>query len=296
MRTCVIFNPTAKGARACRLRRSLDVLRGSCVLKPTQAAGAGRSLAAEAVHAGFEAIVAAGGDGTVNEVLNGIADVPEGLRRTRLGVLPVGTMNVFAAELGLPARLEDCWQVILRGRERGLDLVEADYATSLGREHRFCIQLAGVGLDARAVELVSWQQKKKLGFWAYVIAAFKALREPRPTIRVSCDGQSRDAESIIIGNGRFYASHLPFFPQAQIDDGRFDVCLYRRTDWLALVACLSRVIMRQIQPKFAVDYFQASNLELSAARPVPLELDGELAGFTPAVFSIRPKAIRVLVP
>src|SRR3954470_17857846 len=94
-RPCVIFNPTARGERAKRALGRLQSLEGGCVLKPTFAAGAARQLATEAVSDGFETVVAVGGDGTVHEVLNGIADHPDGLEQTRLAVLPVGTVNVF---------------------------------------------------------------------------------------------------------------------------------------------------------------------------------------------------------
>src|ERR1041385_8041364 len=94
---CVIFNPTAKGEKARHIRRRLETL-PSCALKPTFAAGAARILAAEGVRSGCGTILAVGGDGTVNEVLNGIADVEEGFSRCRFALLPVGTVNVFARE------------------------------------------------------------------------------------------------------------------------------------------------------------------------------------------------------
>src|SRR5438477_10710155 len=102
MKTCVIFNPAARGEKANRFREHLGALSAQCALKPTYAAGAGRALASEAVREGFELIVAAGGDGTVNEVVNGIGDEPNGFANVRLGVLPLGTINVFAKELGMP--------------------------------------------------------------------------------------------------------------------------------------------------------------------------------------------------
>ena len=91
--------------------------RQQCAFKATAAPGDARRLAAEAVRDGFESIVAAGGDGTVNEVLNGIGDAPDGFARARLGVLPLGTVNVFARELKIPLRLERAWEVLQRGRE-----------------------------------------------------------------------------------------------------------------------------------------------------------------------------------
>src|SRR5216117_3762717 len=99
MSTCVIFNPAARGEKAKQFADQLAMLSARVTLKPTYAAGAGRALAAEAVREGFETIVAAGGDGTVNEVLNGIGDEPDGFARTCFAVLPLGTVNVFAKEL-----------------------------------------------------------------------------------------------------------------------------------------------------------------------------------------------------
>ena len=101
MRTCVIFNPTARGGKARRFRRHLDAIGKEATLKLTAAAGDARRLATEAVGEGFEIVVAAGGDGTLNEVLNGIGDAPDGFVRARLGVLPLGTVNVYAREYAL---------------------------------------------------------------------------------------------------------------------------------------------------------------------------------------------------
>ena len=94
---CVIFNPSARGEKATRFHKYLAQL-GNCQFKPTTGAGAARALAAAAVGEGFETIIAAGGDGTLNEVLNGMGDVPGGFERTRLAVIPLGTTNVFALE------------------------------------------------------------------------------------------------------------------------------------------------------------------------------------------------------
>lgn len=113
MRACVIFNPTARGDKARHFRRHLEEFSDGIALKPTQAPGDGRRLATEAVRDGFDTLVAAGGDGTVNEVLNGIADAPSGFARARLAVLPLGTVNVFARELGLPLQLRPAWQAIM---------------------------------------------------------------------------------------------------------------------------------------------------------------------------------------
>src|ERR1051326_8744116 len=114
MRACVIFNPTARGEKAKRFRRHLDEIGKEVALKMTAAPDDARRLSAEAVREGFDTIVAAGGDGTVNEVLNGMGDA-EGFKATRLGVLPLGTVNVFAQELGISSKLEAAWETIRKG-------------------------------------------------------------------------------------------------------------------------------------------------------------------------------------
>src|SRR5688572_10265456 len=130
MKTCVIFNPAARGEKARQFREHLAALSARVELRPTYAAGTGRGLAAKAVQEGFETLVAAGGDGTLNEVLNGIGDVDDGLTRVRLGVLPLGTINVFARELGLPMDFAAAWRVIEQGRETTLDVAAAEFTVA----------------------------------------------------------------------------------------------------------------------------------------------------------------------
>jgi len=103
--TVIIFNPTARGDKAQALVPLLDSVASEVELRPTRGPGDAGTLAREAVESGFKTIVAAGGDGTVNEVLNGIAQAESGLLKARLAVLPLGTVNVFAKELGIPSNL-----------------------------------------------------------------------------------------------------------------------------------------------------------------------------------------------
>src|SRR5581483_4831923 len=138
---CVIFNPTAKGDKARRFLRHLDDLPGECARKQTASRGDARRLAAEAVREGFDVVVAAGGDGTMNEVLNGIGDVPDGFERARLAILPLGTVNVFARELNLPIRLERAWHTIRQGRETAIDLMRVECQENGAATKRYFAQL-----------------------------------------------------------------------------------------------------------------------------------------------------------
>lgn len=296
MRTCVIFNPAARGEKARRFRRRLDAIGRESTLKQTAAAGDARRLAAEAVAEGFETIVAAGGDGTLNEVLNGIGDAPDGFVRARLGVLPLGTVNVFARELALPTRLDAAWAAIRQGREACIDLPVVEFRADGTSQRRWFAQLAGAGLDARAIELVHWPLKKKIGPLAYVVAGLKALMGAQSKITAAGGGRSATGELVLIGNGRLYGGSYRVFPQADLRDGLLEVCVFPRVNWLTLARCGPTLLLQNRLPASAVETFQAESITLSSPSSTPLEADGELIGHLPAVFSLDRSRLRVIVP
>lgn len=295
MRICVIFNPAARGNRARQFRRWLDGIAAEGTLQPTTGPGAARRLAAEAV-ANFDLIVAAGGDGTVNEVLNGIADAPDGFARVRLGVLPLGTVNVLARELKIPAHLPAAWKMLQRGRELKIDLPRVEFWANGKREHRYFVQLAGAGLDARAIELVSWRLKKKAGAFAYVVAGFQALRETQPKITVRAAGQTLTGELVLIGNGKLYGGKYEIFPAADHTNGQLDACVFPRANWWTLLRCAPGGLLRRRLPETLVRRQRAEKFELTSATAAAFELDGEWAGNLPATFSIEPQKLRMVVP
>ncbi len=296
MRVCVIFNPTARGDKARHFRRHLDEFGAGVALKPTQSPGDGRRLATEAVREGFDTLVAAGGDGTLNEVLNGIADAPDGFARARLAVLPLGTVNVFARELCLPLRLGAAWQTILTGHERRIDAPFAE-CFALERTQRRCFaQMAGAGLDARAISLVGWEMKKRISQFAYVLAGMKAMRGPHPLITVEADGQRVTGEFVLVGNGRFYGGSLPVFPDARLDDGLLDICVFPRVRWsLILRYAIGFVTGHPLIPR-EVKMLRVPRARLTAADPVPFEVEGDLCGALPVELGVVPGVLRVVVP
>jgi YegS/Rv2252/BmrU family lipid kinase len=296
MRSCVIFNPTARGEKAKRLRRQLDSMADETSLKLTASIGDARNLSAAAVKEGYDTIVAAGGDGTLNEVLNGIGDVPGGFDRSRLGVLPLGTVNVFARELGLPLRLEEAWQVIRNGRETLIDLPRVEYQNGQKREHRYFAQLAGAGLDARAIELVKWQIKKMVGPLAYVFAGFHALLGPPAKIEVSGHNGCTSAGLVMIGNGRLYGGEFRLFPKADLRDGLLEICILPRVTWYTLGRCTPRLLLRKTLPASVAEMVQAPSVTLKSDTPVPLQVDGEMIGHLPATFTIEKSRLRVVAP
>jgi diacylglycerol kinase (ATP) len=296
VRTCVIFNPVARGDKARHFRAWLDGIATECSLKPTGGPGDARRLATKAATENFDLIIAAGGDGTVNEVLNGIGDAPDGFARSRLGVLPLGTVNVFAKELKIPAQIPAAWDILRRGRELKIDLPCVEFSAHGKTERRYFVQLAGAGLDARAIELVSWRLKKTAGPLAYVVAGFQALAERQPKISVRADGQEISGELVLIGNGKLYGGKYEIFPAADYANGLLEACVFPRVNLWTLLRCAPGFLLRNRLPEQFVQRLRAEKFELTSENPAAFELDGEWVGHLPATFSIEPKKLRVVVP
>jgi len=296
VRTCIIFNPTAKGNKARHFRHHLDKFAAECTLKLTAAVGDARKLATQAVEEGFEIVAAAGGDGTLNEVLNGIVDAPKGFERARLGVLPLGTVNVFAREVQIPLKLERAWETLRTGRETLIDLGVVDFQENGVPARRCFAQLAGAGLDARAIELVNWRLKKKIGPLAYVVAGLKALMEGQTKINVTNGKAEGSGELVLIGNGSLYGGEFRIFPPADMRDGLLDACVFSKVNWLTLFRCAPRLLIKGTLPRAATANYRSESLTLTSASRVPFEVDGEFAGYLPATFSMRRMQLRVIVP
>lgn len=296
VRICVIFNPMAKGSKARKFRAGLDKIGSQASLKMTRSAWHARTLSAEAVAEGFECIVAAGGDGTLNEVLNGIGRAPKGFESVALGVLPLGTVNVYARELGIPLNLEGAWKVILAGKQRQLDLGCAKCGAMEAGGQQWFAQLAGAGLDARAIQLVDWHLKIRLGPLAYVVAGLKALRERKPKIVVSDGRAMLEGELVLVGNGSLYGGNFKTFDTAAMDDGLLDVCVFPKVNLSVLASCAGPLLLKGRLPEAQVRRMKAAEFTLASSEPCAFELDGELAGQLPVKFAVARRRLRVLVP
>jgi YegS/Rv2252/BmrU family lipid kinase len=287
----VIFNPAARSERSRKLRRFLATkvaMSPNIALAATPWPGAAREIAGRAVCDGFDVIVAAGGDGTINEIVNGI-----GTTGVPLGVLRVGTVNVFARELGIPKQLDAAWRLIERGHTTQIDL---GCAESRGTR-RYFVQLAGVGFDAWAVQRASNGLKRKIGPLSYIWAGLKAVSLPRVAVDVSCNGAGNArGQAVLIGNGRRYGGDFALFPEADQRDGKLDVCVFENGGYLDVLRYAQSVVRGMHTKLPDVKYFQAEEFECRASAVVPFELDGEDAGEAPVKFSVLPGALSVLVP
>jgi diacylglycerol kinase (ATP) len=282
----VILNPTAGSPETLRdwQERVESIARGSPI-RVTSRAGETEALARRAVEEGFARIVAAGGDGTVNHVANALAG-----SKAALGLLPLGTVNVFAMELGLPLHnLDLCWDIIEGSNVRPVDLPSAN--------GKYFVQLAGVGLDAQVVKETSLAFKRSFGPLSYLISAAQIAARQPPKLFIKSENAPVDEGSfVLIGNGRFYGGPFPFFKHAVIDDGLFDVVVFKRLGYLEIIKYLQDVVFSSDIRVPEIEYFQTRCLRLTSEQDVPLELDGELAGNCPVDFQIQKKALRVLAP
>lgn len=296
MKPCIIFNPAARGDKARRFREQVAAFAPECALKPTTGPGAGRALAAEAVREGFQTIVAAGGDGTLNEVLNGIGDAEGGFKRARLGVLPLGTVNVFAKELSIPSNVNRAWQVIQAGRELAIDLAAAAFTEGGIPVRRYFAQMAGAGWDARAVELVNWEHKKQFGPLAYVFSGIKAMNGPLPQVVASNGSDAVAGELVLIGNGRFYGGRFVLFPGASLNDGVLDATVFPKVNWDVVLRAGWNVVTGQFPGAGKTLHLRGKTIHVSSPVQAPFHVEGENSGYLPVTFSVEPGALRVVVP
>ena len=285
-RIFVIFNPAARSERAKGLREKIQAYDPRAVVRPTGGPGDAAALAAQAVADGFKTVVAAGGDGTINEVVNGIANSD-----ATLGLLPLGTMNVFANELGVPAnRLKRGWEIIHARHVRRVDLARAN-------SHYF-VQLAGIGFDAEAVAGVDWEAKKTLGPLSYIVSAAKVAARQPPLLSVTSGGVTREGSFVLVGNGRHYGGPFVVFKQAVIDDGKLDVLVFKNQGYLDIIRYVQHILLGTHLALRDVEYFQTASLVVRSAsgEDVPFEADGELVGYAPVSIHVGRERLNVLVP
>jgi diacylglycerol kinase (ATP) len=282
-KVCIIFNPGAKGEKAASQEAELRELVGETPILTGTEADIIQASAAAAVHTGYDQIITAGGDGTVNAVVNGIAGAD-----VTLGVLPVGTMNVFAYELGIRSnQLRKSWEMLQGAEPKLVDLALAN--------RRFFVQLAGVGLDAVTVQETNSLMRKTIGPVSYLFAAAQVIGRPAPMIRLQfADGSESSGCFVLIGNGRFYGGPIALFREAKNDDGLLDVLVFKHQSYLDIFRYLQGILIGNHIEMADIEYLQTPSLRVLSDRGVPVELDGDVAGSTPVEFRIAQKHLRVL--
>lgn len=262
----LIFNPKARSQKGEKMLRFLMGNADHFAMYATGYAGEARELAAKFAASGEPVVIVAGGDGTLNEVLGSLAG-----SNTILGILPAGTMNVFAREMGIPFdSLEKAFQIIERGFVTDVDIFEANGAPF--------VQMAGVGFDARVIEETTWESKKMLGPLAYLLAGIKILGLKPPKIEVICaDGRREEGIAMVAGNGTLYGGPFKFFRNASNQDSKLDILVYKESAYRLVLDSLRGLATGGIDLMESTASFQASEFIVRSDSELPVQVDGELS-------------------
>ncbi|WP_341704752.1 diacylglycerol kinase family protein [Ferrovibrio sp.] len=298
-RLLVIYNPTAGAGKLGRRKRArleayLDLLEDAgCAVefRPTAKRGDAEAFAGEGLAGKYDAVVAAGGDGTIGEVANGLPAQDA----APLGIFPLGTANVLAMETGLPLDPPAVMQAVLHGPV-------AHVWPGFVNDRLFTI-MAGIGFDAHVVADLRPGLKRWLGKGAYVLESLRQLAAYKvPRYRLVIDGQDYDCASAVIAKGHFYGGRFVCAPDARLDAPDFQVCLFGmggRLGALRATAALTAGLLRHLPE---ISLVRGRRIEIATlgdsayAAGEPVQADGDIAARLPAVVTIGTRAIPLIVP
>jgi diacylglycerol kinase (ATP) len=296
-----VVNPAARGLPPMpRIREAADWLRArgwEVALETTAGPGEATRLARGEASRGRSVVVACGGDGTIHEVVNGLAgsEVP-------LAVIPGGTANVWARDARLPRRPLEAVRVVESGRCRSVDLGVIEWEGRHDREleRRCFLLMAGIGLDAHVVRRVPQGWKRRLGAAAYVLTgARESLSYHSRPVELEIDGRERLSLRLgwlLAGNTRCYGGVLRITGRARADDGLLDVLAFPGYDLLRAAGYGLAIVAGRHHGAPGVTYRQAAEVEVGGPSSLPVQADGEFVGYTPLRLRVAPGALRVLVP
>jgi diacylglycerol kinase (ATP) len=272
-RLLVIFNPTAGRRKTRRFRRwlaALEALGAPVALRETNGPRHAEALACGADPALFDGVAVAGGDGTINEAVNGLAASP-----LPLAIFPLGTANVLAAEIGLPRGIEALARLAAFAPASPVWPGEA-VAEGASAGRRFLV-MAGVGFDADVVAALDLALKRRTGKLAYVVSILGRLRDYRPAAyRAELDGSALEVASLVAAKSHFYGGRFVLAPEARLDDPLLQVAVFRSAGRVAAVGYMAAMGLGLLPrwPSFAV--IAAKSIHLSEPAGAPMQLDGDI--------------------
>lgn len=295
-RALIVLNPAAGQDDPQRVRRLLGgafAVRGAPFdLVETAGAGDAERFARDAVRLGYRAVVAVGGDGTVAEVITGLAGT-----RTPLAVVAQGTGNQVACNLGIPRDVEGAVEVAVNGVPAPMDLGQL-------ADGRYFALMAGAGWDAEVMTTATRELKDRWGFGAYLYAGLRrALAPPSALFRITADGRefTVSAATVIVANvGQIVYDMLPvelrIGPGVSFHDGMLDVCIFAPRTFSDVAAVLWRVARGQYVGDDRMIYLRARDIRIESETPVVTQVDGDVVGETPLEVRAVEGGVRVLVP
>lgn len=294
MPTCVILNPAAGTVAQSAVLLETLAHCPQVALRQTSGAGQASALAAEAVQAGYDLIVAAGGDGTIKEVVNGLA--PD-FARVTLGVIPLGTGNDLARTLALP--LDDtleAWQTVHTGQVRWLDVLTIAAAE---QPVIYGLNMAIGGFTGQMNEVLSTGLKRTWGPLAYLIGATQVLPEltTYETAMVCDEGPLEHLQvlNVAVANGRTAAGGYQVAPVANPEDGWLDLVVIRAGSLLDLAAVAARFVAGTWLDSEQVLHRRVRRVQLASRPDMAFNVDGEFLTAKPLTLGLRPQALRVVV-
>lgn len=254
-------------------------------------------LAREAALDGAELLVVVGGDGSVNEVANGLAGLG---RQPEVAVVPRGTGWDFSRTFGIPRRIDDAVQVALEGDVRTIDLGRASYRAWDGSDATASFaNVASAGMSGAIAKRANETTKALGGKASYLWATFAVFSGWGATeIEVAVDGERRAGPmfDVVVANGRFFGGGLEICPDAEPDDGVFDVLTIGDVTKRDLVLTMPKMYRGTHLPHPKAELLRGSSVTVTSETPLPIELDGEQPGTTPVTFEVAAGAFRLRVP
>jgi len=293
----LVYNPRAgklDRRRGAPIERVVEILRGqghNVTVAPTTGPRTAAEIVREHVNRGADLVLAAGGDGTINEVAEGLVhtDVP-------LGILPGGTANVLATEMRLGSSLERAARALPECRPRRISV--GHLTCDNGTISRHFLLMAGIGLDAHIVYRVSAPLKARAGKMAYWVAGWALLGRRLPEFQVEVAGRRQKSSFALVSKVRNYGGDFEIAREVNLFDDRFEVVLFEGRSTLPYVKYFAGLMLNRVEGMKGVTVLRERCLRLFYPEDerVYVQIDGELAGHLPAQVRIVPDAITILVP
>jgi diacylglycerol kinase (ATP) len=281
-RVALVLNPVKLRAQAARRRVEELCARAGWdppMVLETTVTDPGTGQARKALRDGADVVIAAGGDGTVRAVAQALTHTG-----TPLGLLPLGTGNLLARNLGLrPADLAENARTALLGGQRRIDVVQVrlENPHTGGESPELCLVMGGIGLDAQVVAATRDDLKRRVGWLAYSEAGMRHLIGRRQRVSISLDGeepQNRKVRSVLFANCGKLPGGIEFIPDSYLDDGYLDVVVISPRSVLGWLWMTITVVLRQRRPIPVINYYRARTVTVTAAEPTATQLDGDLSG------------------
>lgn len=297
----VIVNPTAGAGKTARLwPHIMSLFQGQGLRFEhdiTEAPGHAIELARAAAADGYNMVISVGGDGTINEIVNGLYAAGN-IQDAMLGIVSTGTGGDYIRTIGIPRRYEEACRCFLEPKNLTVDLGVVEYASNGQRAERLFVNFAGMGFDAEIVRRTT-QQFKALGslpsYLAGLLVTLLAYRNKDISLTVDGETENRRVCTVVMNNGRYGGGGMLTAPDASINDGYFDVMIIGDLSKPDLLRSLPRIYKGTHLTHPKVTMKKAKEIEIRSAQPMQLQADGELLGQVPARFRILPSVLKVIV-